>query len=48
VIFNDFWHKRKNDNVDTYNVFLAIATNTVYPCDLWLVLWSRVIYVSNM
>ncbi len=25
---NDFWHKRKIDNFDPYNVFLAIATNT--------------------
>ncbi len=24
---NDFWHKRKIDNFDSYNVFLAIATN---------------------
>ncbi len=24
---NDFWHKRKMDNFDPYNVFLAIATN---------------------
>ncbi len=24
---NDFWHKRKIDNFDPYNVFLAIATN---------------------
>ncbi len=24
---NDFWHKRKIDNFDQYNVFLAIATN---------------------
>ncbi len=23
---NDFWHKRKIDNFDPYNVFLAIAT----------------------
>ncbi len=24
---NDFWHKRKIDNFDPYNVSLAIATN---------------------
>ncbi len=24
---NDFWHKRKIDNFDSYDVFLAIATN---------------------
>ncbi len=24
---NDFWHKRKINNFDPYNVFLAIATN---------------------
>ena len=24
---NDFWHKRKIDNFDPHNVFLAIATN---------------------
>ncbi len=24
---NDFWHKRKFDHFDPYNVFLAIATN---------------------
>ncbi len=24
---NNFWHKRKIDNFDPYNVFLAIATN---------------------
>ncbi len=24
---NDFWHKRKMDNFDPYNVFLAIAAN---------------------
>ncbi len=23
----DFWHKRKIDNFDPYNVFLAIAAN---------------------
>ncbi len=27
LIPNDFWHKRKIDNFDPYNVFLAIATN---------------------
>ncbi len=24
---NDFWHKRKIDNFDPYNLLLAIATN---------------------
>ena len=24
---NDFWHKRKIDHFDPYNVLLAIATN---------------------
>ncbi len=24
---NDFWHKRKMDNFDSYNVLLVIATN---------------------
>ncbi len=24
---NDFWHKRKMDNFDSYNVLLSIATN---------------------
>ncbi len=24
---NDFWHKRKMDDFDPYNVLLAIATN---------------------
>ncbi len=24
---NDFWHKRKINHFDPYNVFLAIATN---------------------
>ncbi len=24
---NDFWHKRKINNFDPYNVFLAITTN---------------------
>ncbi len=24
---NDFWHKRKIDNFDPYNVFLSNATN---------------------
>ncbi len=24
---NDFWHKRKSNNFDPCNVFLAIATN---------------------
>ncbi len=23
---NDFWHKRKNDNFDPYNVLLTIVT----------------------
>ncbi len=27
LISNDFWHKRKFDNFDPYNVLLAIATN---------------------
>ncbi len=27
LISNDFWHKRKINNFDPYNVFLAIATN---------------------
>ncbi len=38
MIFDDFWHKRKMDNFDPYNVLLAIATNipvllkgTVHP-----------------
>ncbi len=39
---NDFWHTRKMDNCDPYNVLLAIATNIGYPWDLGLVLWSRV------
>jgi len=28
LISNDFWHKRKMYNFDSYNVLLAIATNT--------------------
>ncbi len=27
LISNDFWHKRKINNFDPYDVFLAIATN---------------------
>ncbi len=27
IYFNDFWHKRKINNCDPYNIFLAIATN---------------------
>ncbi len=27
LITNDFWHKRKMDNFDSYNVLLSIATN---------------------
>ncbi len=27
IISNDFWHKRKIDNFDPYNVLLVIATN---------------------
>ncbi len=26
LISNDFWHKRKMDNFDPHNIFLAIAT----------------------
>jgi len=37
-----FWHKIKNNNFDPYNVLLAIATNI--PCNLTLVLYSRVTY----
>ncbi len=28
---NDFWHKRKIDNFDPYNVLLAIAKNIPVP-----------------
>ncbi len=28
---NDFWHKRKIDHFDPYNVFLAIATDIPVP-----------------
>ncbi len=31
LISNDFWHKRKINNFDSYNVLLAIATNTPPP-----------------
>jgi len=27
LIINDFWHKRKVENFDPYNVLLAIVTN---------------------
>ncbi len=27
LISNDFWHNRKYDNFDSYNVLLDIATN---------------------
>ncbi len=27
LISNDFWHKRKINNFDSYNVLLAISTN---------------------
>ncbi len=27
LISNDFWHKRKINNFDPYNVLLSIATN---------------------
>ncbi len=27
-LLNDFWHKRKINNFDPYNVLLAIATNS--------------------
>ncbi len=27
LISNDFWHKRKIDNFDSYNVLLDIVTN---------------------
>ncbi len=36
------WNKRKIDNFDPYNVFLAIANMPTNM--LWLVLWSRVTY----
>ncbi len=26
----DFWHKRKINNFDPYNVFLAVATHATY------------------
>ncbi len=31
LIPNDFWHKRKIDHFDPYNVFWAIATNIPQP-----------------
>ncbi len=31
LYFNDFWHKRKINNFDPYNVLLAIATNICAP-----------------
>ncbi len=41
---NDFGHKRKIDNFDTYNVCLAIATNIPVLLKLRLGLCSRVTY----
>ncbi len=46
LISNDFWHKRKIDNFDSYNVFLAVAAK-IYPSDSRLCLCSRVMYNIN-
>ncbi len=43
---NDFWHKRKIDNFDPYNVFLAIATNIPQRLKTGLVVQGLMRYVD--
>ncbi len=39
---NDFWHKRKIDKFDQYNVFLAIATNVLQRLNTGFVLQGHI------
>ncbi len=41
---NDLWHKRKIDNFDPYNIFLAIATNIPQRLKTGFVLQGHVYY----
>ncbi len=41
---NDFWHKIKINNVDPYNVFLAIATNIPVLLKTGFVIQGRILF----
>ncbi len=43
---NDFWHKRKIDNFDPYNVLLAIATNIPMRFMIDFVVKGHIFYKS--
>ncbi len=43
---HDFWHKRKINNFDSYNVFLAVATNIPVLIMTDFVVQGH-IYISN-
>ncbi len=45
---NDFWHKRKINNFDPYNVFLAIATNTPQRLMTGFVLQGHIYYLQDV
>ncbi len=45
---NDFWHKRKIDNFDPYNAFLAIATNILQRLKTGFVLQGHIYVLLNI
>ncbi len=45
---NDFWHKRKIDHFDPYNVFLVIATNIPVLLMTDFVVQGHILYIHTV